>query len=94
MKYLLKWTNDRPEEAADKRFASRPDAEKYVLSLLPQAEFLVLAPKPDQLPGEVVYVWNGLDALEAGKPHSAVIAPFALGNTLQIDAAFVGFKQK
>ncbi len=89
MKYLLRWTNARPEEAAEQRFTSRADAQKHVQSLLPQAEFLVLDAKAERVLQDVVYAWPNMDALESGKPHCAVIRPMALGNTLQIDAAFI-----
>jgi hypothetical protein len=88
VKYLLKWTSDRPENATEDRFISRIDAENYVQSFLPQAQFLAVAPKPDRVLNEMLYIWKSLDALQSGKPHSATITPLALGNTLQIDAAF------
>jgi hypothetical protein len=93
MKYLLKWTGDRPANALRDRFNSRQEAEAYVRSYFAGAEFLPLAPKDNSLPGESVYAWSDLAALDAGKPHLAVFRPIALGNTVQIDAAFLPRKE-
>jgi hypothetical protein len=93
MKYLLKWTNDRPAEAFRDRFNSREEAEAYVRSYFAGAEFLALAAKAGALPGESLYAWQDLATLEAGKPHLAVLRPIALGSTVQIDAAFIPKKE-
>jgi hypothetical protein len=87
MKYLLTWTSDRPEAAHRERFNSQLEAEEYVKSFFPEATLLT-APRPNTVLGDICYVWKDVAALRSGKPHLASIAPVALGNTLQIDAAF------